>query len=618
MSQKPPTRAMRENPDIDQLRRQARELLEAYRASSAEAIAEVSAYHRTADIESFALHDAQFVLARSYGFESWPKLKAAVDGVTAAKLHEATESGDLKTARELLTRRPEMVDLGRGEMRAIHMAVLRRNLEMTKLLLEFGADPESGIWPNRDATSARVFARDRGYDEISAEIRAALEKRGMRGPGSPGEAARQFERAWRAGSEEDMVAVMDKHPELAESRPAGGITMLHQASGRAAMLMIKWLLDHGADINARSGQGWTPLDFAASGRGSGEWLFNDEKFQRVAKLLLEHGAQLSPLSAATLGRWDYLQTLSKDALEAKGVLEAAVKGNQLDVLRRLLDFGLDPDERIQVGHIEEQIWSASGPLFQAVVLNRIEMARLLLERGADPNAQVYAAGSPSYRAYLGRNPEMIALIERYGGWIDAGSAGYARQTEMARKMLAGEMDPHIEPNDFSGHTVAEQLLWGGASSLCDDIVRMALERVDWPADDPRWLGMLRRPTWNNAHRPECCDTFRLILARTGPHHRDPDYGQTILHEVAKEDCSTAVPLATILLDAGARLDVRDKLLKSTPLGWACRWGRVEMVRLFLARGADPVEADAEPWATPRAWAEKMHYGEIAEMLVAVG
>jgi hypothetical protein len=30
-----------------------------------------------------------------------------------------------------------------------------------------------------------------------------------------------------------------------------------------------------------------------------------------------------------------------------------------------------------------------------------------------------------------------------------------------------------------------------------------------------------------------------------------------------------------------------------------------MVELFLAHGADPVEADAEPWATPRAWAEKM-------------
>src|SRR5438477_6427369 len=104
MSQKPPTRAMRENPDLDQLKRQAKELLEAFRASSADAIVEVTAYHRTAKSENFALHDAQFVLARSYGFESWPKLKAAVDGVTAGKLHEAAGSGDIETVRELLTR----------------------------------------------------------------------------------------------------------------------------------------------------------------------------------------------------------------------------------------------------------------------------------------------------------------------------------------------------------------------------------------------------------------------------------------------------------------------------------------------------------------------------------
>src|SRR6476469_2078273 len=105
MSQKPPTRVMRENPDLDQLKRQAKELLEAYRPSSPEALAEVTAYHRTATPETFALHDAQFVLALSYGLESWPKRKAAGDGVTAARLHEAVESGDRTIARELLTRR---------------------------------------------------------------------------------------------------------------------------------------------------------------------------------------------------------------------------------------------------------------------------------------------------------------------------------------------------------------------------------------------------------------------------------------------------------------------------------------------------------------------------------
>jgi ankyrin repeat protein len=381
---------------------------------------------------------------------------------------------------------------------------------------------------------------------------------------------------------------------------------------------MKWLLDRGADVHRNSHNDWTPLDYAASGQG-GDWIFDNEKFARTAALLLEHGAQLSPISAAALGHWDYLEKRSKQDLEGKGVLEAAVKGNQGEVLRRLLDAGLDPDERTQVGSLAEQTWSAGGPLFQAVVLHRIEMARLLLERGADPNANVWTAGSASYRAYVGGNPETIVLVERYGGWIDAGSAGYARQVEIARKMLAGEIDPHIEPNDFSGQTVAEQLLWGGASALCAEIVRMALEKVDWAPDDPRWFWMLWRPLpghedYNAQQQADCCECFRAILERCGPHHRAADYGQTMLHEAASRDHGVGVQLATILLDAGARLDVRDELLKSTPLGWACRWGRVEMVKLFLARGADPVEADAEVWARPRAWAVKMGRPEIVELL----
>jgi len=43
-----------------------------------------------------------------------------------------------------------------------------------------------------------------------------------------------------------------------------------------------------------------------------------------------------------------------------------------------------------------------------------------------------------------------------------------------------------------------------------------------------------------------------------------------------------------------------------------------MVKLFLARGADFVEADAEAWATPLAWAEKMQRAEIVELLRSAG
>ena len=88
----------------------------------------------------------------------------------------------------------------------------------------------------------------------------------------------------------------------------------------------------------------------------------------------------------------------------------------------------------------------------------------------------------------------------------------------------------------------------------------------------------------------------------------------MLHEVIARDCGVGLKLARILLDAGGRMEVRDKLLCSTPLGWACRWGRAEIVKFLLDRGADPVESDAEPWATPRAWAEKMERSEILALL----
>jgi hypothetical protein len=41
-----------------------------------------------------------------------------------------------------------------------------------------------------------------------------------------------------------------------------------------------------------------------------------------------------------------------------------------------------------------------------------------------------------------------------------------------------------------------------------------------------------------------------------------------------------------------------------------------MVELLLERGADPVEADADPWATPQAWAEKQGHDRILAILRA--
>src|SRR5947207_3287419 len=181
--------------------------------------------------------------------------------------------------------------------------------------------------------------------------------------------------------------------------------------------------------------------------------------------------------ARTLG---LSRVMSARLAAGEGLLQAAVRTDRPAVLRQLLEMSLDPDERTQIGHHEDQTFSTGGPLLEAVNTGRIEMARVLLQHGADPNAQVFTSGSPTAAAYHGGSPRrhapdpaMIDLMLKHGGWIDAASVGYLREVEVARRMLAGELDPHLEFGTFSGQTVAEQILWSGASGRSPDIVRMA-------------------------------------------------------------------------------------------------------------------------------------------------
>jgi len=321
--------------------------------------------------------------------------------------------------------------------------------------------------------------------------------------------------------------------------------------------------------------------------------------------------------------------------DSGGLLRIAVSHNRPEILALLLDFGLDPDERKRFGESggDEVVFTWGMPLWHCAGSGKYAMAEMLLKRGADPNAKVYASGDPVFQAYSQRDWTMVRLLERYGGVANATTAGLYRETELARKMLAGEAEFRLD--GVGGDTLAEQLLWGAACGGDPETVRMSLERVDWPRDDPRWFATLEQPLriWSHGSggadwdRGTYLTCFRLILARCDPNvrGRTTDHGQfglTILHSVAASHehvtADERVAFATMLLDAGARLDIRDNLLKSTPLGWACRWGRIELVRLLLERGADPEETDAEPWATPKAWAEKMGHAAVLALLRAVG
>jgi len=539
MNQKLPTRRMRKQPDLEQLKRQAKELLRGFADGETAPVAEVNAHYRAADRSKFALHDAQLTLARAYGFDTWAKLRAYVDGVTVRRLADAIKAGDLARVRAMLRARPELADLTMSygdEHRPIHFAVMNRSVEMVRLLMRHGANARHGIDPHRDATAAWTIAKERGFADIVAVIE---EEEGRREPAAV----------------EEVVAVS-----------------LGDEEARAAV-------------------------------SSGD----------VERLRARHAAG----TLANPIRWS-----------DGGLLTAAVGADRLEILRLLLDFGFDPDERVSSGEGDWVAYSQGYPLWRAAALGKKAMAELLLERGASPNVHVDSSGSAVYSAYSHRQWEMVELLRRHGGVVSADIAAIYRQTDLVRQMLADDargalQEGVVEP----GRPLAEELMRGGDP----EIVRMALERIALPPDDLRWFRWLTEPLsfWHHIpwlyagnrefDRGTYLTCFRMILERCGP-NLVAGFGRTALHEVAAMgDHVTdgeAEAFALALLEAGARTDLRDEILKSTPLGWACRWGRTGVVRAMLQAGADPVEADGEAWARPRAWAEKMGHSGIVELLDA--
>jgi ankyrin repeat protein len=622
LSNPAPARRLPSTPNLEQLKKQAKELLDEFRAGSPAVVVEVRQFERDPNPENFALKDAQRVLARAYGFASWAKLKAFVEGVTVTRFAEAAQAGDLAQVRSMLASRPELVGMdgsGGDERRALHYAVLRRDAPMVKLLMEAGADGRKGVFPNRDATSALTLAHDREFTEIVAiiEEEERLRREEMSCPNATvSPVQEQIVAAIVQGDDGTAMRLLDEDRSLIQACDRSGGTPLHVAAQVANVALAAWLLERRANVRKQDVHGMTALDRAA-------WNADPRygvtaRFPEVGQLLFAHGAEMTLAAAVALGDADRVREMIaadpaalKRSTRSGGLLTLAVNHGQLEMMRLLLDLGADVDERVLIEELEEPTLSWGGPLWHAALGNQIEMARLLLDRGADPNANVYASGWPLGHAWNHEGGELKRLLLERGAKPQPYMVAANHDVEMAKTMLAGDPDEHT----------VHELLWSAADNGCPKIVALALPHLKrWPLDERGWHWVLMQPPRGASNDPARNEGHFACLELLLKHGVDPNVGRkgaTILHFTAARhglDEASRARFAAMLLDHGARLDVRDDLLWSTPLGWACRWGRLEMTELLIVRGAPVVEANAEPWAQPRAWARKMGHEGILALL----
>ena len=133
------------------LKDQARDLMQAHRRNESEALRRIADFHPQPEEVGvkLPLHEALLVVAREYGFVSWPRLKAALElgSESLTALREAIDADDAGRVTVLLEREPALVDqyVTRGEnilyyQRPLTYAAQRGRVEIVKLLLEAGAD----------------------------------------------------------------------------------------------------------------------------------------------------------------------------------------------------------------------------------------------------------------------------------------------------------------------------------------------------------------------------------------------------------------------------------------------------------------------------------------------
>ena len=144
------SRSLPRQPHLDVPKREARELLAGWRANRPGALERIRARHpkfrdpaAAAEAPAFKLADAQLVLAREYGFASWPELKRRIEANPAAvDLQRAIHADDAATVGRILRAHPELLHVplwsGNWGPPMSHAANLGR-LEIVRAIAALGA-----------------------------------------------------------------------------------------------------------------------------------------------------------------------------------------------------------------------------------------------------------------------------------------------------------------------------------------------------------------------------------------------------------------------------------------------------------------------------------------------
>ncbi len=466
-----------ERASLDHLKGQAKALLASFRSGDADAIARFAEIGKPQP----RLADAQLAVARSYGFESWARLKRFVEGSADRKaaLFAAIRAGDRERVAAILDQHPALAgsrweqDFGST---TLTVAARRGDQPMLELLLRQGADPNaiSDWW-------AGGFGPLDFSDEPTTHF---LLERGT---------TLTAHAAARLGWVEALREVLSKDPDAVRRRGGDGQYPLHFAKTPE---VVDVLVASGAELDARDvdhegtpaqhqirntpvcrrliDHGATPDVFIATALDDAALLERllDEDPEAIGRSKGEPG---NPMIPKAPGEHIYTYTFESSRLH-----QAAVEFGAARCLQVLLDrsptelrlMGLlwageleraRHEANEDSGVVARLAASAPGILREAAFHHRTPVVRFLLSRGFPPDERDGEGMSPLMRAAMHGYADVVQEILPYG--------------------------PSLTARNVYGGTALGTCLWGSENSWRRDgdfpaTVRLLLEAGAAPPATP--------------------------------------------------------------------------------------------------------------------------------------
>ncbi len=419
-----------DDPSLEHLKGQAKTLLRRFRDGDEAARALLREHHPDVP-EELKLADAQLVVARGYGFASWPKLKAHLDVIARysrsphkagpasdpvdeflrlasltysdddparwaaarallpeagrASLHAAAAAGDVESARRHLGAVNEQGGPHAWEP-LLYLAYSRvggdDTLEVARLLLGAGAHPDAGfLWDGLTSPFTALtgaFGRGEG-DPPPHRDSLALARLLLEAGADPNDTQAVYNLHWTPGDEWLELLL-----EFGFGRGDGGpwharLAPAHPTPPENAEDALMWAASSGfaSRIRLLTGAGVDP-----DGRGTRHPILKGrhalevalrEGHTEAAQALREAGAREPELDAAGRLEAAYMRADTTVAGPPPlGLIVRAAANRRHDVVRLLLERGADVNARHR-----------ATALHEAAMRNDRVLAETLLEAGAD-------------------------------------------------------------------------------------------------------------------------------------------------------------------------------------------------------------------------------------------